>query len=105
MIRVPPRSTRTDTLIPYTTLFRSPATQNQRVDIMRAFISVDRFKVHHVSDHLIFLRNPIAAMHVACGPGNVERLADIVALDHAEDRKSTRLNSIHLCASRMPSSA
>src|SRR3546814_12266478 len=29
MIRRPPRSTRTDTLFPYTTLFRSPATQRQ----------------------------------------------------------------------------
>src|SRR3546814_3363538 len=28
MIRRPPRSTRTDTLFPYTTLFRSPAGQN-----------------------------------------------------------------------------
>src|SRR3546814_6106845 len=26
MIRLPPRSTRTDTLVPYTTLFRSPRT-------------------------------------------------------------------------------
>src|SRR3546814_14062317 len=30
MIRRPPRSTRTDTLFPYTTLFRSPAAQGQR---------------------------------------------------------------------------
>src|SRR3546814_2174839 len=37
MIRRPPRSTRTDTLFPYTTLFRSPArfasTTSQRVDL------------------------------------------------------------------------
>src|SRR3546814_17970950 len=30
MIRRPPRSTRTDTLFPYTTLFRSPAARHQR---------------------------------------------------------------------------
>src|SRR3546814_8297395 len=29
MIRRPPRSTRTDTLLPYTTLFRSPATRGR----------------------------------------------------------------------------
>src|SRR3546814_13348929 len=29
MIRLPPRSTRTDTLFPYTTLFRSKETQDQ----------------------------------------------------------------------------
>src|SRR3546814_4454548 len=31
MIRRPPRSTRTDTLFPYTTLFRSPVTQSGAV--------------------------------------------------------------------------
>src|SRR3546814_14773457 len=31
MIRRPPRSTRTDTLFPYTTLFRSPAGSRRRV--------------------------------------------------------------------------
>src|SRR3546814_3587292 len=30
MIRRPPRSTRTDTLLPYTTLFRSPASPRRR---------------------------------------------------------------------------
>src|SRR3546814_10810719 len=30
MIRRPPRSTRTDTLFPYTTIFRSPARQGRR---------------------------------------------------------------------------
>src|SRR3546814_3150370 len=30
MIRLPPRSTRTDTLFPYTTLFRSPALTGSR---------------------------------------------------------------------------
>src|SRR3546814_11984925 len=33
MIRRPPRSTRTDTLFPYTTLFRSTATQNGASDV------------------------------------------------------------------------
>src|SRR3546814_13423146 len=32
MIRRPPRSTRTDTLFPYTTLFRSHATGDARID-------------------------------------------------------------------------
>src|SRR3546814_5204560 len=31
MIRRPPRSTRTDTLFPYTTLFRSPSTRDHRI--------------------------------------------------------------------------
>src|SRR3546814_12514871 len=33
MIRRPPRSTRTDTLFPYTTLFRSPAGDNDRITL------------------------------------------------------------------------
>src|SRR3546814_20780127 len=32
MIRRPPRSTRTDTLFPYTTLFRSPQPGHDRID-------------------------------------------------------------------------
>src|SRR3546814_10856306 len=36
MIRRPPRSTRTDTLFPYTTLFRSRSTGRRRHDAARA---------------------------------------------------------------------
>src|SRR3546814_4488976 len=34
MIRVPPRSTRTDTLLPYTTLFRSPVAWPRIADLL-----------------------------------------------------------------------
>src|SRR3546814_16070136 len=40
MIRRPPRSTRTDTLLPYTTLFRSELCQ-QRRQILPAFERID----------------------------------------------------------------
>src|SRR3546814_8685128 len=36
MIRRPPRSTRTDTLVPYTTLFRSPPPIRQRLHHLRS---------------------------------------------------------------------
>src|SRR3546814_18370505 len=39
MIRRPPRSTRTDTLFPYTTLFRSPITSVTREEIDRQGIT------------------------------------------------------------------
>src|SRR3546814_17376329 len=43
MIRRPPRSTRTDTLFPYTTLFRSPALRQAAVDRhLPALEAVDR---------------------------------------------------------------
>src|SRR3546814_8952905 len=35
MIRRPPRTTRTDTLFPYTTLFRSPHAPDYQIDSMR----------------------------------------------------------------------
>src|SRR3546814_7913383 len=38
MIRRPPRSTRTDTLFPYTTLFRSPA--DDRADAARGLVAL-----------------------------------------------------------------
>src|SRR6056297_1599154 len=45
---------------------------------------VIRLKVHHVTDHLVFLGNPVAAMHVARRPRDIQRLAAIVALDQAD---------------------
>src|SRR3546814_7248818 len=46
MIRRPPRSTRTDTLFPYTTLFRSPATARCTV----CSIWLGRYAIHHRSE-------------------------------------------------------
>src|SRR3546814_18314251 len=41
MIRRPPRSTRTDTLVPYTTLFRSGLTRQVAYDLAHANITVN----------------------------------------------------------------
>src|SRR3546814_10020170 len=79
MIRRPPRSTRTDTLFPYTTLFRS---------------------------HERYARTPRSRNHRP-RPRALPRRAAARRGHHLppRDRKSTRLNSSHSCASRMPSSA
>src|SRR3546814_16354271 len=84
MIRQPPRSTRTDTLFPYTTLFRSPGARiAQRVGdspAARARLK-DRLaaniarRVDHARDQLGRCRE--------------------IAGNFREDRKSTRLNSSH----------
>src|SRR3546814_15496388 len=50
MIRRPPRSTRTDTLFPYTTLFRSLGIEGKEVGIARGGIKVD---VHRVVEQHI----------------------------------------------------
>src|SRR3546814_14698826 len=106
MIRLPPRSTRTDTLFPYTTLFRSPAggakaeqfdiapklesLQGKRLGLldnsktnaekylkMVGKILVDRYGVAEVK---LFRKDALSK------PAPAEVL---------EDRKSTRLNSSH----------
>src|SRR3546814_2610719 len=77
MIRRPPRSTLTDTRFPYPTLFRS---------VLRDFG-----------------RHPVVA-HAGDFSVPAMAQADEPPRDR-QDRKSTRLNSSHYCASRMPSSA
>src|SRR3546814_2297081 len=97
MIRRPPRSTRTDTLFPYTTLFRSlgPGDSligeeafkigSERLDRGAGLVRLDG----GVDDigRSVFQRLEAAAGAVR----PALRLAQI----HVEDRKSTRLNSSH----------
>src|SRR3546814_20981298 len=71
-IRRPPRSTRTDTLFPYTTLFRSAQVERLR---LRALVPVLEAQ----------LRAGLAS--VAYHTAEIDQLC--------EDRKSTRLNSSH----------
>src|SRR3546814_19644993 len=85
MIRRPPRSTRTDTLFPYTTLFRShslPARQQPRSP------RVGRQR-QEITDERPRCRRP--------GGGPRPEVTDPVARRRwpGPDRKSTRLNSSH----------
>src|SRR3546814_13509963 len=83
MIRRPPRSTRTDTLFPYTTLFRSPGRREASAASGRA--SMDQGGTQALADHLIALVDqPVREGDDAC-----------VRAGFAGDRKSTRLNSSH----------
>src|SRR3546814_17570873 len=70
MIRRPPRSTRTDTLFPYTTLFRS------------------------VFDFLMAVLAAAEHRDIVHRPRPIERVERDDVLEHG-DRKSTRLNSSH----------
>src|SRR3546814_12360119 len=88
MVRRPPRSTRTDTLFPYTTLFRSVGMTDEEVRAaMAAFQRIDAYRSRSNSGAglgLSICRNLIdrhgGHMEVRSRPG---------------DRKSTRLNSSH----------
>src|SRR3546814_19245643 len=82
MIRRPPRSTRTDTLVPYTTLFRSLSRRARGTSAASAV-------VHGV--HRRCLRRRRAAL--LAGPAAV--LPELRAQPVHGDRKSTRLNSSH----------
>src|SRR3546814_15685386 len=94
MIRRPPRSTRTDTLFPYTTLFRS------RAQLVRHRADGGQVRPE-VAAALDALR-AAGLEHLTSPNGHGERTpADISApstralVTTEEDRKSTRLNSSH----------
>src|SRR3546814_20196963 len=80
MIRRPPRSTRTDTLFPYTTLFRS----DRCVDAGGGMTGAERSQRRHRS----------AAGRGGEGAARREAAARRQRVDR-RDRKSTRLNSSH----------
>src|SRR3546814_20380033 len=77
MIRRPPRSTRTDTLFPYTTLFRSEILLDQRAHLLRLGVIgvVITGRQHIRADH-------DATLHLAAEPraaGILVHLAQVLA--------------------------
>src|SRR3546814_10328530 len=111
MIRRPPRSTRTDTLFPYTTLFRSPqllingasgiavgmATNipphnlNEVVDGCIALIDNPAIEISELMTHIPAPDFPTAGLLL-----DAAGLVDAYNTGRGRiDRKSTRLNSIH----------
>src|SRR3546814_11092447 len=51
MIRRPPRSTRTDTLFPYTTLFRSKLVPIVQEYVLNTYIKYDQYDVQAADDY------------------------------------------------------
>src|SRR3546814_20836106 len=106
MIRRPPRSTRTDTLVPYTTLFRSEA------QIARQVRQVGDLRVHHkrschldarevdpVTHVVDAIAHPLVRLDLLDLPALLAVMLGCGGIVGAErdsgDRKSTRLNSSH----------
>src|SRR3546814_8550981 len=105
MIRLPPKSTRTDTLFPYTTLFRSgPAAHAWRRSAMN--VSEEQWMAYVDGE----LDADGVALVEAAMRADPRLAAQVVAqqrlraqlqhewapvLDEPADRKSTRLNSSH----------
>src|SRR3546814_3226069 len=102
MIRRPPGSTRTDTLFPYQTLFRSPKAAWQiRTCRKRKALPARRYAG---AGRAVSSLNGLFGCFFAFGLRRVAFRA-LESRGRREDRKSTRLNSSHKCATRMPSSA
>src|SRR3546814_7786409 len=107
MIRRPPRSTRTDTLFPYTTLFRSSAQTGGRLGMnqpLRVLSIATLFPDAARPNFGLFVEKSLRAL--AAQPGIELTIAAPVGLPPfplslhrryraLRDRKSTRLNSSH----------
>src|SRR3546814_11751379 len=98
MIRRPPRSTRTDTLFPYTTLFRSSLIlvgeeaagqaeeeEGEKCEQHRIDGEEQPFAVDDLGDAADIADDRAVEARVEAGLGAIEK----------RDRKSTRLNSSH----------
>src|SRR3546814_17462236 len=97
MIRLPPRSTRTDTLFPYTTLFRSRAFAD-RIGAAAFFprrALIDPGEAEHVRAGAFHVAQVIGVIDHPRQIGVLEIDAQRKAVLAPEDRKSTRLNSSH----------
>src|SRR3546814_12154549 len=90
MIRRPPRSTRTDTLFPYTTLFRSGFFTDEKTSNSQLVRSFD------MAGNPIVAYDPLAIVGL---PATYKEYAVFgnatFKLSERLDRKSTRLNSSH----------
>src|SRR3546814_12315414 len=100
MIRRPPRSTRTDTLFPYTTLFRSQSA-TRRCSVDSAVGLYCRIHVIRQADMALGCLNdddwraPRRLPCVRSGTSVAREAGGYAPEGLASDRKSTRLNSSH----------
>src|SRR3546814_19307915 len=92
MIRRPPRSTRTDTLFPYTTLFRSPPPV--LYDRLRRFHARPVEAVERAARQIEIELRAIGRELLTQAVEHLDRQAARVG-GGLEDRKSTRLNYSH----------
>src|SRR3546814_15745898 len=98
MIRRPPRSTRTDTLFPYTTLFRS-ASADDAEDVAlfhdEQVLAIDlHFGARPLAEQNAVARLHVQRGHLAIFAARARAYGDDLAFLRL-DRKSTRLNSSH----------
>src|SRR3546814_12177548 len=98
MIRRPPRSTRTDTLVPYTTLFRSPCGPCSEIfyDHGEGIPGGPPGSSTEDGDRFIEIWNLVFMQYEQVIAGDFSPSGRIsLPKPSIEDRKSTRLNSSH----------
>src|SRR3546814_15953899 len=100
MIRRPPRSTRTDTLFPYTTLFRSGHAPSQlRLDCVRDL------PLHHQECVLWAAVRALAARLVTLRPGSFDgRTTHVSAVHRLLEAQDQGVRVVHDGAHRSPPS-
>src|SRR5690349_4532083 len=60
------------------------AAENEGMNVVRALISVDGLEIEQMTDHVIFVDDAVAAMHIARHARDVERLAGRVAFENRD---------------------
>src|SRR3546814_12589962 len=86
MIRRPPRSTRTDTLFPYTTLFRSPGMTTPVTSDIAKLTAIWAVQAALLVGIVLVLLFAFSTIRSKLAEGSKSAVGD---------RKSTRLNSSH----------
>src|SRR3546814_7514607 len=85
MIRRPPRSTRTDTLFPYTTHFRSGRIGDERLDARQAAVGARKLPLAGEPDALALGEGDRGQHLTRCEPGKPPRLLGFAAAQHDRD--------------------
>src|SRR3546814_14196080 len=103
MIRRPQRSTLTDTLCPYTTLFRSSVRSAEaqvlqaRAQLATAQTNLDKARIYSPVNGVVLSRDiePGQTVAASLNAPVLFTIAEDLSQMELEDRKSTRLNSSH----------
>src|SRR5262245_41689184 len=64
---------------------RLRSAEDQRVDVVRAFVGVHYLEIHHVANHAELVGYPVASHHVARHPRDVKGFAAGIALEDGRD--------------------
>src|SRR3546814_20562203 len=102
MLPPPTRSTRTDTLFPYTTLFRSAMTdahvvrQHRIIGMTTTGAAMHKHLLLEANIDVVLVEEASEVLEAHIFTALAPKTKHIIMIgDHEQDRKSTRLNSSH----------